>query len=65
MLEPHDIRVWRQARGLSQAGFAEKVFVSRSTVIRWESGDQAIPEMLALALRALESQALDLSSNSG
>ena len=37
------LKALRQSRGLSQQQLAAELFVNRSTVARWESGDR-IPE---------------------
>lgn len=46
---PKQIKALRLKLGLSQAIFAERVGVSRSTVIRWEMG-QVEPSRLAARL---------------
>lgn len=46
MGEQLDVRVIRQALGLTQGQLADKLGVARYTVIRWEQG-KAIPSRLA------------------
>ena len=47
------IRQLRNERGLSQAQLAEKMYVTRSTVARWESGSR-LPDA-AMIVRLAES----------
>ncbi|MBV9170873.1 MAG: helix-turn-helix transcriptional regulator [Chloroflexi bacterium] len=50
---PDQLRVWRTVQQLSQAHLAELLHVSELTVCRWESGYQAPPWYLPLALERL------------
>lgn len=50
-----EIRRWREAAGLSQAGLAERLGTSQSAVSRWESGrDEPRLSTIASILRACE-----------
>lgn len=57
-LTPTDLAARRAALGLSQAALARAIGCSRSTILEWERGTRRIerPEMLDLALRALEQE---------
>jgi transcriptional regulator with XRE-family HTH domain len=48
------VLAWREQHGLSQQRLAELLGTTNVTVYRWESGRQAIPPMLELALRWLD-----------
>jgi transcriptional regulator with XRE-family HTH domain len=50
-----DLRLWRTARGMTQAELAGYLGVSRLTYQQWERGRYRIPRLLPLALRGLES----------
>lgn len=53
-MTPDEIRAWREARGLSQAGLAKALGVRQATVSRWETGERpATMPLVALALTAL------------
>jgi DNA-binding transcriptional regulator YiaG len=43
----------REQLGLSQAGLARELGVSRAAVSRWESGERKIDNVLAIALDCL------------
>ena len=49
-----EVAARREALGLTQAELAAELGVHVLTVSRWERGIRAIPEMLDLALEALE-----------
>lgn len=49
-----DLKAWRERHNLTQDQLAELLSVAKNTVSRWERGERAIPEYLALALEALE-----------
>ena len=53
-LTPSELVARREALGLTQAEFGTELAVHPITVSRWERGERRIPEMLALALEALE-----------
>lgn len=49
----HDLRAWREQRGMSQRDLATKLQVSGSTLSRWENGEQEIPGPALLLLELL------------
>jgi transcriptional regulator with XRE-family HTH domain len=57
-----EIRSYREARGLTQAGLARALSVdgtvAPNTVARWERGERRPPPFLRLALRALRRRTL-------
>ena len=53
-----ELKAWRQARGLSQAGLGRKLHVKAQTVYRWESGIRRISDMTALAITGLRDRPL-------
>jgi transcriptional regulator with XRE-family HTH domain len=48
-----DFRKARRKMGLTQAGLARALGVSRAAVSRWESGKRSIDSVLALAMDCL------------
>lgn len=48
-----EFRAWRASLGLSLTGSAEALRVSRSTIMRWQSGEHPIPEVAARACELL------------
>jgi DNA-binding XRE family transcriptional regulator len=55
-----DLRAWRRAHGLTLKQLAATLGVYWITVQRWETGAQAIPPYLHLALERLEQKASEL-----
>jgi DNA-binding transcriptional regulator YiaG len=53
-MTPEQVRVWRWEHHLTQSALAEQLHVSILTVKRWESGYQAPPGYLRLALERLD-----------
>jgi DNA-binding XRE family transcriptional regulator len=53
-MSPDDLKEWRARLGLSQAGMAEALRLSKRTYEAWEQGRFAIPAYLELALCELE-----------
>jgi transcriptional regulator with XRE-family HTH domain len=51
-MTPMELKLWRTARGLTQAQCAELAEVTRETVLRWEKGEHAIPDTLLSRLEA-------------
>ena len=41
MIDKLDIRTARVSRGLTQSALADKVGVSKTTIVQWESGETA------------------------
>lgn len=52
-----ELRAIRTRLNLSQEGLAERLGVDRRTIIRWESGEVAIPTTVVLAINDVERQA--------
>jgi len=46
MDDKHPIRVYREAKGLTQAQLADMLSVNRTTVVRWEMGRQKVDRRL-------------------
>jgi len=53
-MDRHDLIRRRVALGLSQAGLARLLGMSRAAVCRWESGSRPIPALLEANLQQLE-----------
>ncbi len=51
-MEPDDFRALLKRKGLTQEQAAEKLGVSRRTIIRWCDGTSRIDERSALLIRA-------------
>ena len=49
-MTPADLRAARTRLNLTQAEFSRALRVERSTVMRWEDGTRAIPEMAVIVL---------------
>jgi len=49
-----DVKAWRRRLGLSQAGLAGLLGVTRNAVTRWEYGGHPVPPWLHLALAGIE-----------
>jgi DNA-binding transcriptional regulator YiaG len=49
-----EIRIYRHAMKLTQAGLAEKLGASTRAVEEWEAGRRVAPAMLRLALAAIK-----------
>ena len=56
LMNPIELKSWRQKWELTQAGLAAALGVRNMAVARWEWGARRIPPFLHLALKALESQ---------
>jgi transcriptional regulator with XRE-family HTH domain len=53
-MTPTELRAWRTRRWLAQRDLADVLGVSSNTVNRWETGHNAIPAFLGLALERLD-----------
>jgi repressor LexA len=53
-MKPEDLKRRREALGLTQEQLARELAVTTMTVSRYERGVNAIPQIFALALEALE-----------
>jgi DNA-binding transcriptional regulator YiaG len=53
-MSPDELKAWRARLGLSQAGLAEALGLSKRTYEAWEQGRFAIPAYLELAFCELE-----------
>lgn len=53
-MKPEELKDWRRANNISQAGLAELLGIDVMSVSRWERGIINIPSFLHLALRCLE-----------
>jgi DNA-binding transcriptional regulator YiaG len=56
IMNPYELKFWRQKWGLTQAGLAGALGVRNMAVARWEWGTRRISPFLHLALKALEYQ---------
>ena len=57
-MTPGKVRdVRKQVLGLTQGDFARLIGVSRNTIVSWEKGRTAIPDLQAGIIRQLEQQA--------
>ncbi len=53
-MKPQELKRARAALGLTQAGLAEKLGVTKNTVARWEIGARRIPELAARLIGRLD-----------
>ena len=54
-MEQFNLKMWRKAHKLTQATLADRLGVSKRTVINWEHGDTgAAGNLVELACKALE-----------
>lgn len=56
-MTPAELRDAREGLGLTQQQLAETLDVHRMTLARWETGQDTIPRLVALAMDALAHQA--------
>lgn len=57
-MRPDEIRyIRKQVLGLTQGDFARLVGVSRNTIVNWEKGRTAIPDLQAGIIKQLEHEA--------
>jgi transcriptional regulator with XRE-family HTH domain len=54
VVEPQELRKWREDRGLARRELAEALGVHLMAVAFWEWGKRRIPPFLHLALKALD-----------
>lgn len=50
---PAELRAFREARGLTQKQLAIMLGISRRTMIRYETQDEPLPQMLTMACASL------------
>ena len=48
---PNGLLAWRKSKGLSQKQLANRLNVTRRTIIRWEQGDTPVPDDMELQLQ--------------
>jgi DNA-binding transcriptional regulator YiaG len=53
-MQSSELKTIRAKLGLSQAALAERMGVSRNTVVRWEMGLHPIPEMAVRLMKLLK-----------
>lgn len=53
-MSPAEYKATREKLGLTQAGLAARLGLTRTAVVKREAGDQRITEEAALAIRALK-----------
>ena len=58
-MEGSELRRFREKLGLTQEKLAKALSVASNTVARWERGERGIPSHLPLALKTIESEALE------
>jgi transcriptional regulator with XRE-family HTH domain len=54
IMEPQELRKWREDRGLARRELAEALGVHLMALAYWEWGKRRIPPFLHLALKALD-----------
>lgn len=52
----NELRDWRQANKLTQAGLADRLEVSTRMIIYWEQGAYPVPRYIELACKAIENE---------
>ena len=56
VMRPEELKSMRKRLGITQEELASSLGVHRVSVARWEAGMRKIPNMLTLAIKALESE---------
>lgn len=60
-MDAHELKGWRDARGLTQKALADLLGVHLMTVVKWETGQRRVPGRMFT--RALNDIDRELSSN--
>ena len=61
-MRPEEFKAWRKRLGLTQAGVAQAMGITRRAVIYYEQGARLIPRLVTLACKALEAEKSEIKA---